>query len=77
MFIIGALIVVLMLLFKSHIDPVTYAVILIIGTAITGRGVTNWYEKVPSLKAKKWLAEGLKSNNTIKFEVRDNFPDRS
>ena len=59
MFIIGASIIILITLLRQFIELLTYAVILIIGTAVLGRGVTNWYEHTLGIKAKKWLLSEL------------------
>ena len=71
MFIIGALIIILVTLFKSYFEPLTFAIILIIGTAVIGKGVTNWYEHVPAYKAKKWLATEIDKTSTIEFLYED------
>lgn len=68
MFIVGASIIILITLLKQFIEPLTFAVIVIIGTAVLGRGVTNWYEHTLGIKAKRWLLSELKKTNTIVFQ---------
>jgi len=68
MFIIGASIIILITLLRQFIELLTYAVILIIGTAVLGRGVTNWYEHTLGIKAKKWLLSELNKTNVIVFQ---------
>ncbi|MCR5034606.1 MAG: hypothetical protein K6B42_04195 [Clostridia bacterium] len=69
MFIIGASIIILITLLRQFIEPLTYAVILIIGTAVLGRGVTNWYEHTLGIKAKRWLISELNKTNMIVFRI--------
>lgn len=71
LFLIGATIVVVSTILKPHIEPLTFAVILIIGTAILGKGVTNWYEDVPALKARRWLLKEAEKKDTVLFEVKE------
>ena len=71
MFIIGVLIIILVSLLKQYFEPLTYAIILIIGTAVAGKGVTNWYEHVPAIKARKWLSEEIDKTSTIEFEYTE------
>lgn len=71
MFIIGGLVVVLMSLLRKYFDPIEYAVIVIIGTAVMGRGVTNWYEHVPAIRTRKWLTNEIEKTSTIVFEYED------
>lgn len=70
MFVVGALIIILVSLLKQYFEPLTYAIILIIGTAALGKGVTNWYEHVPGIKAKKWLINEFEKANMIVFEYK-------
>ena len=60
--------IILTTLLRHFIEPLTYAVIVIIGTAVLGRGVTNWYEHTLGIKAKKWLLNELQKTNTIVFQ---------
>ena len=71
MFIIGVLIIILVSLLKPYLDPLTHAIILIIGTAVAGKGVVNWYEQVPAIRARKQLTEEIDKTSTIVFEYGD------
>lgn len=71
MFIIGGLVVIIVSLLKQHFEPLTYAIILIIGTAVIGKGVTNWYEHVPAIRARRWLTEEVEKKSTIVFEYEN------
>lgn len=71
MFIIGVLIIILVSLLKPYLDPLTHAIILIIGTAVAGKGVVNWYEQVPAIRARKQLTKEIDKTSTIVFEYGD------
>ena len=71
MFIIGVLIIILVSLLKPYFEPLTHAIILIIGTAVAGKGVVNWYEQVPAIRARKWMTEEINNTSTIVFEYTD------
>lgn len=69
-FIIGVSIIILLSLLKQHLEPLTAAIILIIGTGLTAKGVQRWYEQVTTFKAKKWLTAEKGKKSTIVFEYK-------